>query len=92
MKAIGNYIIVTDKEVVQKNSLGLIISEGSDQNIRYIEGTVISVGDLVKSVEVGDQIYFDKVAGSKIRLRGQKYIAIREGDVVVTLGDADSVI
>lgn len=92
MKAVGNYIIVTDKEVVQKNSLGLIISETADHNIRYIEGLVISKGDSVKSVEVGDRIYFDKVAGSKIRLRGEKYIAIREGDVVVTLGDANSII
>lgn len=41
MKAVGNYIIVTDKEVVQKNSLGLIISETADHNIRYIEGSYL---------------------------------------------------
>lgn len=85
MKAIGNYIIVSDEEVVQKNSLGLIISEEADQNIRYIEGLVISVGDQTVAVEVGDRVYFDKVAGSRIRLKGKKYIAIRESDVVVTL-------
>lgn len=85
MKAIGNYIIVTDEEVVQKNNLGLIISEEADQNIRYIEGLVISVGDKTVAVEVGDRVYFDKVAGSRIRLKGKKYIAIRESDVVVTL-------
>ena len=85
MKAIGNYIIVTDEEVVQKNNLGLIISEEADQNIRYIEGLVMSVGDKTVAVEVGDRVYFDKVAGSRIRLKGKKYIAIRESDVVVTL-------
>lgn len=85
MKAIGNFIIVTDEEVVQKNNLGLIISEEADQNIRYIEGLVISVGDQVKAVEVGDRVYFDKIAGSRIRLNGKKYIAIRQSDVVVTI-------
>lgn len=85
MKAIGNYIIVSDEEVVQKNSLGLIISEEADENIRYIEGVVLSVGDQTVAVEVGDRVYFDKIAGSKIRLDGKKYIAIRESDVVVTL-------
>ena len=85
MKAIGNYIIVSDEEVVQKNSLGLIISEQADENIRYIEGVVLSVGDQTVAVEVGDRVYFDKIAGSKIRLDGKKYIAIRESDVVVTL-------
>ena len=85
MKAIGNFIIVTDEEVVQKNNLGLIISEEADQNIRYIEGLVMSVGDQVKAVEVGDRVYFDKIAGSRIRLNGKKYIAIRQSDVVVTI-------
>ena len=85
MKAIGNFIIVTDEEVVQKNNLGLIISEEADQNIRYIEGLVISVGDQVNAVEVGDRVYFDKIAGSRIRLNGKKYIAIRQSDVVVTI-------
>ena len=36
MKAVGNFIIVKDDEVVQKNELGLIITEKSDMNIRYI--------------------------------------------------------
>ena len=85
MKAIGNYIIVTDEEVVQENNLGLIISEEADQNIRYIEGLVMSVGDKTVAVEVGDRVYFDKIAGSRIRLKGKKYIAIRESDVVVTI-------
>jgi co-chaperonin GroES (HSP10) len=45
----------------------------------------MSVGDQVKAVEVGDRVYFDKIAGSRIRLNGKKYIAIRQSDVVVTI-------
>ena len=44
MKAVGSYIIVKDEEVIQKNDLGLIITEESDLNIRYIIGEVVSVG------------------------------------------------
>ena len=92
MKAVGNFIIVKDDEVVQKNELGLIITEQSDLNIRYIIGEVITVGDLVKEVEPGSFVYFDKVAGSDLRVKGEKYKAIREQDVVVTMTDVNSVI
>ena len=92
MKAEGNYIIVKDEEVIQKNDLGLIITEESDNNIRYIIGEVVSVGADVKEVEVGGKVYFDKIAGSSLRVNGTKLKAIRERDVVVILDNADSII
>jgi co-chaperonin GroES (HSP10) len=90
MKAVGNFIIIKDDEVVQKNELGLIITEKSDNNIRYIIGEVISVGDDVKEVSPGQFVYFDKIAGSELRVKGDKYKAIREKDVVVTMDNVDS--
>ena len=58
MKAVGSFIIVKDEEVIQKNDLGLIITEESDNNIRYIIGEVVSVGADVKEVEVGGSTEF----------------------------------
>ena len=92
MKAVGSYIIVKDEEVIQKNDLGIIITEESDNNIRYIIGEVVSVGADVKEVEVGGKVYFDKIAGSSLRVNGKKLKAIRERDVVVILDNADSII
>ena len=87
-----SYILVKDEEVIQKNDLGLIITEESDNNIRYIIGEVVSVGADVKEVEVGGRVYFDKIAGSNLRVNGEKLKAIRERDVVVILENADSII
>lgn len=92
MKAVGKFIIVKDEEVVQKNDLGLIITEKSDLNIRYIIGEVITVGDEVKEVKPGEFVYFDKISGSELRVKGQKFKAIREQDVVVTMKDVNTVI
>lgn len=91
MKAVGNYIIVKDEPIEQKNSLGLVLTERTDDNIRYIIGEVVSVGGEVKEIKVGDKVYFDKVAGSNLRFKAEKYKAIRERDVVITF-DADTVI
>ncbi|MAL08344.1 MAG: hypothetical protein CMF74_01600 [Maricaulis sp.] len=92
MKAVGKFIIVQDDEVVQKNELGLIITQDSDINIRYVIGKVITVGGEVKEVEAGDFVYFDKVAGSNFRFKGKKLKAIREQDVVVTMKDVNTAI
>jgi co-chaperonin GroES (HSP10) len=92
MKAVGNFIIIKDNEVVQKNELGLIITEKSDNNIRYIVGEVITVGEDVKEVHPGQFVYFDKIAGSELRIKGDKFKAIRERDVVVTIDDVNTVI
>lgn len=92
MKAVGNFIIIKDEEVIQKNELGLIMTEKSDLNIRYIIGEVITVGDDVKEVKPGDFVYFDKISGSELRIKGEKYKAIREQDVVVTMQDVNTVI
>ncbi len=92
MKAVGSFIIIKDDEVIQKNELGLIITEKSDNNIRYVTGGVRTGGEDVKEVFPGQFVYFDKIAGSELRIKGDKFKAIRERDVVVTLDNVDSVI
>ena len=85
MKAVGDYIIVKDEPVQQTNRLGLVVTEMTDNNIRYITGEVVSVGGEVKEITVGAHVYFDKVAGSGFRYKGDRFKAIRERDVVVTM-------
>lgn len=85
MKAVGTYIIVKDEPIQQTNSLGLVVTELSDNNIRYITGEVVSVGGEVKEIKPGATVYFDKVAGSGFRYKGDRFKAIRERDVVVTI-------
>jgi co-chaperonin GroES (HSP10) len=88
MRAVGSFIIVTDEETYQKNDLGLVISEAVDNNVRYLIGKVVTTGDDVKEINEGALVYYDKVAGSPIRIKGEKFIAIRERDVVVTIDES----
>jgi co-chaperonin GroES (HSP10) len=92
MRAVGSFIIVTDEETFQKNDLGLVISETVDNNVRYLIGKVVTTGEDVKEINEGALVYYDKVAGSPIRISGKKYIAIRERDVVVTVDEPDTTI
>ena len=56
MKAINNYIIVEKKKDEPKKVAGLILNEATDVENRYGKATIITKGNLVEGVEVGDTV------------------------------------
>ena len=90
LEALFDAVIVKPLEVEEETYGSIVVPDmGKDKNEH---GEVITVGDLVKEVEPGSFVYFDKIAGSDLRIKGEKFKAIREQDVVVTMKDVNSVI
>ena len=86
MRAVGHIIVIKrNKEGTQKTKGGLLLSENQRNDIRYHKGTVLGVGDEVAGLEIGDEIYFDKVAIHRIDIDGEKYYIIKDRDVVIVL-------
>ena len=86
MKAVGrNLIIQKTKEGTTKTKGGLLLAETHRDDIRYVEASVISVGEEIKGVNEGSVIYFDRHAGHKIEIEKQSYHVIKAQDVVVVL-------
>ena len=86
MKAIGrNLIIEKLKEGTTKTKGGLLLAENQREDIRYIEATVLSIGDEVVGVKENDKIFFDRHAGHKIEMDKEIYHVIKLADVVVVL-------
>jgi chaperonin GroES len=85
MKALGKTILLSKVQQEVKNKAGLVITEFSDKSIRYKTGKVELKSDKVDSVQVGDVVYYDDIAGSEIRVGETKYIVISEDDVKVVL-------
>ena len=57
MKAIGNYIIISEiKEKIQKTEGGLLLAENHREDIRYRTADVESVGVRVEGIVEGDKI------------------------------------
>ena len=72
MKAVGGYIIVNKKTSPKKNTKGgLLLIEKDDENFRYKEADVYSLGPDVKGIKTGETIYYDKVAGNSIEIEGR---------------------
>ena len=86
MKAIGkNLIIQKVKEGATKTKGGLLLAESHKDDIRYVEATIVSVGEEIVGLKENDRIYFDRHAGHKIEVEKQTYHVIKASDVVVVL-------
>jgi len=86
MKAIGkNLIIQKAKEGTTKTKGGLLLAENHKNDIRYVEATIVSVGEEIVGLKENDRIYFDRHAGHKIEVKKETYHVIKASDVVVVL-------
>ena len=83
MKAINYYIVIDKIKEPPKKIGGLEFTEDQNKDIRYLKGKVISAGNLVKGVNDGDLIYYDRHAGHGIQWSEKMYHVIQVGDIVI---------
>ena len=83
MKAINRYIVVDKIKVEPKMVSGLIMTDDTDSDNRYLKAKIISCGNLVEGLNDGDTIYYDKHAGHDISWKDSLYRVIRDQDVVL---------
>ena len=83
MRAINHYIIAKNIKTEPKKVAGLIMTDETDQDNRYIKAEIISIGNLVEGIKEKDIVYYDKHAGHDISWKDTLYRVIRDGDVVL---------
>jgi co-chaperonin GroES (HSP10) len=83
MKAVNYYIIIDRIKNEPKKVAGLILTEKTDEDNRYLKAKVISVGNLVEGIKENDVVYYDKHAGHGIQHKDKFYNVIKQQDVVL---------
>ena len=83
MKAVNNYIIIDMIKDEPTKVGGLILTEQTDEDNRYLKAKVVSIGNLVEGIKEGDTIYYDKHAGHGIQHKDKFYGVIKQMDVVL---------
>jgi len=84
MKAINHFVIVDKIKEAPKKVGGLELTEKQNQDVRYIKGKVISVGDQVSElVSKDDIIRYDKHAGHGIEWNDNLYYVLKITDIVL---------
>ena len=83
MKAINRYIVIQNIKTEPKKVAGLIMTDETDVDNRYLKAKVVSIGNLVEGIQEGDTIYYDKHAGHGIQHKDKFYGVIKQTDVVL---------
>ena len=83
MKAVNHYLIIERIKDGPKKVGGLILTEQTDEDNRYIKAKVISIGNIVEGIKENDIIHYDKHAGHGIQHKDKFYHVIKQQDVVL---------
>ena len=83
MKAVNHYLIIERIKDESTKVGGLILTEETDEDNRYLRAKVISIGNLVEGIQENDIIYYDKHAGHGIQHKDKFYHVIKQMDVVL---------
>jgi chaperonin GroES len=80
IKPLGKRVLIEPLKPVEKTSSGLIIPETA-QTIPQ-EAMVVSVGNEVTDVKIGDRVIYSNYAGTKLEYDGHSYIVVESMDLV----------
>ena len=83
-QALGDRVLVKRKEE-KTTKTGIIIPDNVKE--KPLEGEVMSVGEGVEAISVGDTILFGKYSGSDIVIDGEDFIIMLKEDVVGIMKD-----
>lgn len=92
LKPLGDRLLVKPIEQEERTASGIILPETAKEKPQ--EGEVLAVGPGARKddgsrvemdVKVGDRVLYAKYAGTEIKMNGQKYLILRESDILAII-------
>ena len=88
IKPLADRVLVKPAAAEEKTAGGIIIPDTAKE--KPLQGEVLAVGQGTKDEEMvlkaGDQVLYGKYAGTEVELDGEKYLIMRQSDVLAVLG------
>lgn len=88
----GDRVLVKVIEAPQQTKGGLYLPDTSRE--RPSEGEIIALGEgsaLQEKLSVGDQILFQQMAGTEVKLENETYILLAENDILGRIVEMDRI-
>jgi chaperonin GroES len=88
IKPLADRVLVKPAPAEEKTIGGIIIPDTAKE--KPLQGEVIAVGNGTKDEEMvlkaGDTVLYGKYSGTEVELDGEKYLIMRQNDVLAVLG------
>lgn len=79
-KPLKDRVFISYTEEVEKTPGGIYVPDTAKEKPQ--RGKVEAVGTEVNEVKVGDEVMFDRYAGSKVKMNGTEYLIVKEEDIL----------
>lgn len=87
IKPLADRVLIKAAPAEEKTAGGIIIPDTAKE--RPLQGEVLAVGNGTKDEEMvlkaGDTVLYGKYAGTEVELDGEKYLIMRQSDVLAVL-------
>ena len=80
---LGSRVLIQPIAAEQKTEGGIIIPDNSGENTMH--GNVITIGNDVKSVNVGDVAIYDRYRVMEFEINGEKQLIVKEEDLLAII-------
>ena len=88
IKPLADRVLVVPAPAEERTIGGIIIPDTAKE--KPLKGEVVAVGNGTKDeemiVKVGDTVLYGKYAGTELELDGNKYLIMRQSDILAVLG------
>lgn len=74
-------VSMTDESAERKSRTGIVIPATASVGKRLAWADVVSAGNLVRHVDVGDRVLFDPEDRGEVEVGGDDYVLLRERDI-----------
>ena len=88
IKPLADRVLINPAKAEEKTVAGIIIPDTAKE--KPLRGTVKAVGHGTKDEEMvlkeGDVVLYGKYAGTELEIEGEKYLIMRQSDVLAIVG------
>ena len=88
IKPLADRVLVKPMPAEEKTVGGIIIPDTAKE--KPLQGTVLATGNGTKDEEMvlkeGDNVLYGKYSGTEVELDGEKYLIMRQSDVLAVMG------
>ena len=87
IKPLADRVLIQPAAAEEKSAGGIILPDSAQE--KPLQGKVIATGNGTKDeemvVKAGDTVLYGKYAGTEIEFEGEKYLIMRQSDILATL-------
>ena len=81
---LGDRVVLKQMEAEEKTKSGIILTSQAQEKPQEAEVLAVGPGtdDVKMEVKVGDKVIYSKYAGTDVKLDGEEYIVVKQGDIL----------